>query len=59
MTPTASTDSVSQERERLSSMDAVLDTEEVAALTIHPEDLIKVTLFRMVSLNNYTLEHLK
>ena len=42
MTPTASTESMSQERERICSIDVVLDNEEVAALAVNPDDLIKV-----------------
>lgn len=44
MTPTASTESISKQdqRDRMTSLDAVLDTPEIAALAVDPEDLIKV-----------------
>ena len=40
-TPTASVESMNQERDRY-NFDAVLDNEEIAALSIKPDDLIRV-----------------
>lgn len=40
-TPTTSVESVS-EKERIHSIDIPLDTEEIAALGVKPEDLIRV-----------------
>lgn len=41
-TPTTSIESISQEREHLYSIDVPLDNQEIAALNVQEEDLIKV-----------------
>lgn len=57
-TPTASSESVSQEKERPHSVDFPLDNEEIAALTVTTEDLIKVVCsFYVPMYIKYVLVH--